>query len=165
MSNLKYLVIDGNKKCGKCGAVKPINEFYKHKNYYRSYCKSCQNKSTEEYRANPANKDKWKKYSKDRYNKPGVKQKKFKGAQLRILKIKQQAVKYKGGKCNICGYNKCITALEFHHINPSEKNIKFNSRGIDRRVAFEVLKKELDKCILLCANCHRETHANAIKHE
>jgi hypothetical protein len=65
------------------------------------------------------------------------------------------AVEYKGGKCSICGYSKCIAALDFHHTNPIEKDKNFfNMRG-----GLSVsLKSELDKCVLLCANCHREEH-------
>ena len=64
-------------------------------------------------------------------------------------------VEYKGGKCERCGYNKCISALEFHHLDPSTKEFGLtgNTNGIERQ------KKEADKCILLCANCHRELHA------
>ena len=69
--------------------------------------------------------------------------------------MKQQAVDYKGGKCSKCGYNKCLAALEFHHINPETKDKKWNTF----RFKFsEKMKLELDKCILLCANCHREEH-------
>lgn len=68
---------------------------------------------------------------------------------------KQLAVEYKGGCCSKCGYNKCIAALEFHHVNPDTKDKDyFNSRG----GLTESLKTELDKCVLLCANCHREEH-------
>ena len=73
-------------------------------------------------------------------------------------KIKQQCVNYKGGKCQVCGYCKCIEALEFHHINHLEK--EFTISGGTR--SFESLKLELDKCILLCANCHRELHSGKI---
>ena len=69
--------------------------------------------------------------------------------------IKEALVAYKGGKCERCGYNKCMRALEFHHTNSKEKDfgISFNlSRTI------EDLKKEVDKCILLCSNCHAEVH-------
>ena len=68
--------------------------------------------------------------------------------------IKIKMVEYKGGKCEICGYNKCIEALEFHHTNPKEKD--FNISGGTK--SFNSLKSELDKCILVCANCHREIH-------
>ena len=77
----------------------------------------------------------------------------------RRKKLKELAVKYKGGKCCICGYNKCLEALEFHHLG--NKDFGFSSRGITR--SWNKLKKELDKCILVCANCHRELHAGIIK--
>ena len=63
-----------------------------------------------------------------------------------------------GGKCQICGYNKCLSALEFHHLNPNEKeNIVSNSYGTVKDSI-----KEAKKCILVCANCHREIHENLI---
>jgi hypothetical protein len=72
---------------------------------------------------------------------------------------KQHAVDIFGGKCQIpsCGYNKCIEALEFHHLDKDEKEEKPSQ--VILRWSFERAKKELDKCILVCANCHREIHA------
>jgi len=134
--------------------------FHKHGHYYRSYCKKCNKENVNKFRSLPVNKERIRKYSKKYYEKPGAKEKKYKNAQLRILLIKEKAVEYKGGKCSICGYNKCIYALEFHHTNPLEKDKNLNNRGIDRRKSFESLKIELDKCILVCANCHREIHYN-----
>lgn len=72
--------------------------------------------------------------------------------------LKKKAVEYKGGKCEICGYNKCIDALEFHHLDPTEKEYGIGGDGSTK--SFERLKKELDKCICVCANCHREIHFN-----
>jgi 5-methylcytosine-specific restriction endonuclease McrA len=69
-------------------------------------------------------------------------------------KNKKKLVEYKGGKCQICGYDRCIKALDFHHINPIEK--EFELTFMNRK--WEVLKKEADKCILVCSNCHREIH-------
>jgi hypothetical protein len=69
---------------------------------------------------------------------------------------KIKLVEYKGGKCERCGYDKCIDALEFHHLNPDEKD--FGLSCGDTR-SLEKLKKEVDKCIMVCANCHREIHA------
>ena len=60
-----------------------------------------------------------------------------------------------GSKCTVCGYDKCREALEWHHIDPSTKDItpaKVFSRSYDR------ILEELSKCVLLCANCHREEH-------
>jgi hypothetical protein len=74
----------------------------------------------------------------------------------RQRKFKQLCVDYKGSSCSGCGYNKCIGALEFHHTNPKEKDFTIANA---RLTAFDdKVKKELDKCILLCSNCHREEH-------
>ena len=78
--------------------------------------------------------------------------------QKRRDNLKIMAIEYKGDKCEICGYCKYIGALEFHHLNPAEKDFSISASGKTR--SFELVKKELDKCILLCANCHREIHEN-----
>ena len=70
-------------------------------------------------------------------------------------KNKERAVDYKGGKCDRCGYNKCIIALEFHHTDPKEKDFHISS---NMNKSWDKVKKELDKCILVCSNCHREIH-------
>ena len=75
----------------------------------------------------------------------------------RRKKLKEELVKYKDGKCEMCGYNKCIDALEFHHKDPNEKDFGIASNGHTR--SFDQLKTEVDKCLLVCANCHREIHA------
>lgn len=77
--------------------------------------------------------------------------------QKRREKTKELLVEYKGGKCEICGYNKCISALEFHHLNPNEKDFGIGAKGWTRSI--ETNKNEVDKCILVCSNCHREIHA------
>ena len=64
-------------------------------------------------------------------------------------------VDYKGGKCEKCGYNKCIEALDFHHRDKNGKDLKFKTI---RYWGIEKAKKELDKCVLLCCRCHREEH-------
>ncbi|QOE32633.1 HNH endonuclease [Klebsiella phage Muenster] len=74
----------------------------------------------------------------------------------RRRELKLLAVEYKGGCCEKCGYDKCIAALEFHHLDPNEKDFGISSSGHTR--SFEKLKIELDKCIMVCANCHREIH-------
>jgi hypothetical protein len=70
-------------------------------------------------------------------------------------RLKLKLIEYKGGKCEICGYDKCIIALEFHHLDPNKKD--FNIGG-SCAMSFEKCKKEVDKCILVCSNCHREIH-------
>jgi len=67
--------------------------------------------------------------------------------------VRQKAIKYKGGKCQLCGYKKCLEALEFHHFL-NEKSFGISQKGYTR--SWEKVKKGLDRCVLLCANCHRE---------
>ncbi len=69
--------------------------------------------------------------------------------------FKQKCIDYKGGKCEKCGYCKCKSALEFHHREPGEKDFDISRTRTNFR---EETQKELDKCDLLCSNCHRETH-------
>ena len=64
------------------------------------------------------------------------------------------AIEAFGGKCQKCGYNKCPNALEFHHLG----NKKEKPTYVIMRWSWEKAKKELDNCILVCANCHREIH-------
>ena len=73
----------------------------------------------------------------------------------RRQRLKEMGVEYLGGKCMKCGYDKCIAALEFHHRNPEEKEF-----GISRYQNFSWSRiiVELDKCDLLCSNCHKELH-------
>lgn len=69
---------------------------------------------------------------------------------------KLRAIEYKGGKCCSCGYSKCAEALEFHHIDPTQKDFQISSKNHAK--SWETVKLELDKCMILCANCHRELH-------
>jgi hypothetical protein len=71
---------------------------------------------------------------------------------------KLKAVEYKGGRCQRCGYSKCLSALEFHHIDGDTKE---DILSVLARRTFDKMKPELDKCILLCVNCHREIHDHA----
>jgi len=64
-------------------------------------------------------------------------------------------IEYKGGHCERCGYDKCYSALDFHHLDSSKKDLNFTSMRYWDMVR---AKKELDKCLLLCSNCHREKH-------
>lgn len=70
--------------------------------------------------------------------------------------MKRRIVEIMGGQCEICGYNKCLDALEFHHKDPSKKDFQICCTG--GCPSFERLLEEAKKCQLLCANCHREEH-------
>ena len=81
--------------------------------------------------------------------------------QRRRDKIKEMSIEYKGGKCELCDYGRCNGALEFHHLDPNEKDFGIAHKGYTR--SWEKVKIDLDKCVMLCANCHREVHAGLIK--
>ena len=66
-------------------------------------------------------------------------------------------VKLKGGRCSICGYDKCIEALQFHHIQGKDFNI-----GLHMDKSLKSLTKEVEKCILICSNCHIEIHSKTL---
>jgi len=70
---------------------------------------------------------------------------------------KKQAVEYMGGCCSVCEYERCIWALEFHHLDPAKKSKTYNRRFTSW--SFDRQKKELKNCIIVCANCHREIHS------
>lgn len=63
-----------------------------------------------------------------------------------------------GGKCQCCGYSRCNSSLDFHHIDPTQKELSFGKVSANPR-AWAVIVKELRKCILVCRNCHGEIHA------
>jgi len=77
-------------------------------------------------------------------------------------KQRVKSLAYKGGKCLLCGYEKYHGALEFHHLNPTQKDPNFMSGTGASYRRWEGLRGELDKCVLLCANCHREVHGGLI---
>jgi len=74
----------------------------------------------------------------------------------RRRKLRKMVVAYKGGKCVICGYKKYIGAFALHHIDGSQKEFGLSARGLTR--SWEKVKREADKCALICANCHQELH-------
>jgi hypothetical protein len=74
----------------------------------------------------------------------------------RRKRLRDMAREYKGGKCALCDYRRCQRALSFHHIDPKKKDFGLSSRGLTR--SWDKIKEEIDKCVLLCANCHMEVH-------
>ncbi len=123
-----------------------INNKY-HNLQRRKYCTNCSpfgSKNTRKLELPPISKEE--------------KNKKYKRWQHKArTERKIKLVKLKGGACCICGYNKCITALEFHHIYAKEaKGFGFVVNGM--LASWKKLIEELKKCILVCSNCHREIH-------
>ena len=82
--------------------------------------------------------------------------------QARGLERKKKLIEIAGGECCDCGYKKNISALEFHHLNPEQKSF-----GVDLRkcsnLHWDKLVNEVMKCVLICANCHRERHNPELK--
>ncbi len=71
------------------------------------------------------------------------------------------AIEYKGGKCQICSYDRYQGALELHHVDKTQKSFGIGDKGYTR--SWEKVRAELDKCVLLCANCHREVGAGIMQ--
>jgi hypothetical protein len=74
----------------------------------------------------------------------------------RRIKLRLMAREYKGGQCEICRYNKCQRALVFHHLDQKKKEFGLSDKGLTH--SWERIKSEINKCVLLCANCHAEVH-------
>lgn len=157
------------KTCTKCKTILPITCFYKEakrKDGYYPQCRDCHNSRLKAYRQ--ANAEKISKTKKEYRERTGYNTKYYQANRekkltssnghsfLRRRAIKKQAVEYLGGKCSVCGYDKCSGALDFHHIDPKLK--EFSISRWDKKDFSDELKAELDKCILICSNCHRELH-------
>lgn len=72
----------------------------------------------------------------------------------RRRKVKALAVAYKGGRCQVCGYAKYQGALDLHHLDPKLKEFGIADTGYNH--SWDKIREEVDKCVLVCANCHRE---------
>jgi uncharacterized ferredoxin-like protein len=115
------------KKCEIC------NEDFNTKSSTRIYCYKCSGESTRDI------------YSTRKHQKTILRR-----------NMKLQAIKLLGGRCSMCGYNKCADALEFHHPNPNIKEFKL---GSGNTMSWKDYKQEALKCILVCSNCHKEIHS------
>jgi len=74
-------------------------------------------------------------------------------------RVKAVLIAEAGGRCRLCGYDRCASALEFHHLDPSTKRFGLASCGVAR--SLERARAEAAKCVLLCSNCHAEVEAGA----
>jgi hypothetical protein len=72
-------------------------------------------------------------------------------------RVKRKLVDEAGGGCVICGYDRCVAALEFHHLDPSTKRFALSREGVTR--SFAEAQEEARKCVLLCSNCHAEVES------
>lgn len=75
--------------------------------------------------------------------------------------LKKKAVELMGGCCTVCGYDKHQGVLDFHHVDPSTKSFAISGGGFSR--SWASIEAELQKCVLVCANCHREIELGLIK--
>jgi len=175
------IIVDGvamkDKRCPKCCILKPLSEFHKDKARYDGvtvYCKRCEGeRNRERYHENMEKErlrnKKWRENNKEKNRKrcrewAKKNPEKVKESQHRYyishkkeiikrnvkrkLKRKLNLIKILGGKCQRCGYDKCLCVLDFHHIEGRKEYWS------------DWMKKDYDKSklVLLCANCHRETH-------
>lgn len=76
-------------------------------------------------------------------------------------RVKRRLVEEAGGACVICGYDKCVAALEFHHVDPKTKRFALSRRGATR--SFAEAQAEARKCVLLCSNCHAEVESGVTR--
>jgi transposase-like protein len=79
------------------------------------------------------------------------------GVTRRRRMLKELLVADAGGGCAICGYDGCVGALHFHHLDPAQKRLEISRNGIT--LSLETLRLEAAKCVLLCSNCHAEVEA------
>lgn len=127
------------KVCSICKQLQPYTEYYKWnktKDGFMSRCKSCHSKRQKLFR--DSNKDHVKQQTKQRRE---------------ALKLK--AVLYKGDRCEDCLQQFPLCCYDFHHVDPTTKD---NDIGSMIQSSWDFVKNELDKCVLLCANCHRCRH-------
>ncbi len=75
----------------------------------------------------------------------------------RRRRLKRTLVLEAGGACRLCGYSRCLSALEFHHLVPKDKAFSLGEEGVTRSIARA--RAEARKCVLLCANCHAEVES------
>ena len=90
--------------------------------------------------------------------------KKYKKWQKKARKErKKKLVEMFGGSCPFCKYDKCYKSFDFHHLDPSKKDMSVSRCGMLTK--WNTIIKEVKKCIMICANCHREYHAGLISDE
>lgn len=76
--------------------------------------------------------------------------------------MKRLLVDLRGGRCQICGYDRCLECLSFHHVDPKVKYFNLCGTKLIAR-SYRVILDELAKCVCICANCHSEVHAGLIE--
>jgi hypothetical protein len=130
-----------NKKtCIKCGEILTEDNWPEYLQRVHHYvCRLCRNRIARNTRSTTKSKARYKAY---------------------YRKKKEWAIEYKGGRCSRCGLeDPCLSLYEFHHVDPTAKDFKISERALTQtKKRQEDIKKELDKCLLVCCNCHRKIH-------
>lgn len=75
----------------------------------------------------------------------------------RRKEVKRILVAEAGGSCSLCGYDRSMAGLHFHHLRPSDKAFALSARG--KALSLAAARAEAAKCVLLCSNCHAEVEA------
>lgn len=154
------------KKCVECLEVKGLEEFYDNKrskdgkNYTCKVC--CRKRDKQKYlkRKEEGKIAKYREDNKDKIQSYNIEYQKAYRSSDRKRERKLAMTEYKGGKCNLCGIiaNKVnLAAFDFHHKDPDSKEYT-PSDMVNMR--WERITLELDKCVLLCSNCHRVLHSD-----
>lgn len=175
------LVINSMKQCIKCKGWKETSDFYpskEYKNGLRAWCIKCENKRSSDYylkhkknaflhnkKYYHEHKGELKERQKQYYHSHIKENKEYRNERKEVIKMKSkkqymiykqimQNIKING--CAICGYNKCNASLDFHHVNPDNKKFPLSLQSMEYKD--ERIIEEINKCILLCKNCHYEMH-------
>lgn len=133
------------KGCGKCMSWLPLDSFSKDSSSRTGYCGWCKDCSSRTTRSH---------YKRWKEDKEWVDNKRERGRYL-ARKAKARAVDYMGNRCHDCGLSYPDCVYDFHHLSGDTK--VDNPSAILKR-NWESAKEELDKCIMVCANCHRKRH-------
>ena len=144
VSNILERDIMDTKKCSTCKEVKILADFNKHaKNLdgLQTTCKTCQKKRAQQQ------------YHEDRAKAANLAKKSLVSWSLAIAELK---TKY---GCQVCG-NKISICLDFHHVDPSKKDKEISALAAKKSLS--KITTEINKCVVVCANCHRKIHANLI---
>jgi len=143
------------KECKKCHLFKQIEDFYK----TRAICKACVLEDYKRWAKNPIVRAKLNEKQRNwrRENLEHIREYERRRSRKRINKL-LETLNLKNLACSFCGYSKCKSALEFHHKNLKDKDFGIGE-AISRRMSAEEIIREMEKCVVLCSNCHRELHA------
>ena len=172
-------MIQESKVCGICGLDKPKSEYATRKDkghiYLKPYCKPCnmeynRNLKRKQAAEKLANKPTLycevcsnvlpvgrKVYCSQKCRSKRQSNATYKNQQARGKLRKIAMIEKMGGKCSMCGYSKCLGAMEFHHVDPSTKEFGLDARRFSN-TSQERLDIEAAKCIIVCSNCHAEIH-------